>query len=73
MSCIWTNIGISYNKLQKKLFQNSFIWKKKKNWQKEHAILFFSNPMGSLYHVCTQCSVKKGHISETSYIVGDII
>jgi hypothetical protein len=28
MSCTWTIINIHYNKLQKKLFQNSFIWKK---------------------------------------------
>jgi hypothetical protein len=26
-SCTWTTISIYYNKLQKKLFQNSFIWK----------------------------------------------
>ncbi len=29
ISCIWTIISIYYNKLQKTLFQNSFIWKKK--------------------------------------------
>jgi hypothetical protein len=29
MSCTWTTIGIYYNKLQKTMFQNSFIWKKK--------------------------------------------
>ncbi len=34
------------------MFQNSFIWKKK-IWQKGHAILFYSNPIGSLYLVCT--------------------
>jgi hypothetical protein len=27
MSCIWTTINIYYNKLQKQLFQSSFIWK----------------------------------------------
>jgi hypothetical protein len=32
MSCTWTIINIDYNKLQKQLFQNSFIWKK--NWEK---------------------------------------
>jgi len=36
MSCTWIIISIYYNKLQKKLFQNSFIWKSffgKKNLQ----------------------------------------
>jgi hypothetical protein len=54
MSCTWTTIGIYYNKLQKKMFQNSFIWKKKIG--KKDAILFSSNHVGSLYHVCTPWS-----------------
>jgi len=37
----------------KKLFQNSFIWKSF-FWQKGHAILFYSNHVGSLYPICTQ-------------------
>jgi S-adenosylmethionine:diacylglycerol 3-amino-3-carboxypropyl transferase len=52
ISCTWTTIGIYYNKLQKKLFQNSSIWKSF-FWQKGHAIFFSNNPIGSLYLICT--------------------
>ncbi len=38
--------------MQKKMFQNSFIWKSI-FWQKGHAILFYKNLVGSLYPICT--------------------
>jgi hypothetical protein len=55
-SCTWTIISINYDKLQKKLFQNSF---KSKScfWQKGHVILFYNNPAGSLYLICTHLSI----------------
>jgi hypothetical protein len=50
-SCIGTTISIHYEKLQKQLFQNSFVWKKY-FYTKGH-VLFYINPIGSLYLVCT--------------------
>jgi hypothetical protein len=44
MSCTWTTISIYYNKLQKKLFQNSFIWKSF-FWQKWHVVIFSVIPL----------------------------
>jgi hypothetical protein len=38
-SCTWTTIIIYYNKMQKKLFQNSFIWTSF-FWQKRHVVFF---------------------------------
>jgi hypothetical protein len=41
------------------MFQNSFIWKKKigKKW---HTIIFYNNPIGSLYPICTQMDCPNG-------------
>jgi hypothetical protein len=49
----WTTINIYYYKPQKKLFQNSFIWKSF-FCEKGHEVIFYSNPIGSLYPICTQ-------------------
>jgi hypothetical protein len=38
------------------MFQNSFIWKK--NLEKRHTIMFYNNPIGSLYPICTQLLFK---------------
>jgi hypothetical protein len=40
MSCTWKTISIYYKKLQKKLFQNSFIWKTK--FGKKNMLSFFT-------------------------------
>ncbi len=51
---IWTNVSIYHNKLQK---QNSQIHSyEKKNLGKKASFLFYNNPIGSLYHVCTHWS-----------------
>jgi hypothetical protein len=47
----WDNYNIHYNKLQKQLFQNSFVWKNYL-YTKGH-VLFLSNSIGSLYLLCT--------------------
>jgi hypothetical protein len=46
-SCTWTTIRNYYNKLQKKLFQNSFIWKKFFGGKK-HVMFLWNNHVGSL-------------------------
>jgi hypothetical protein len=52
MSCTITTISIYYNKLQKQLLQNSFVWKKE--FGKRTCNPFLSNHVGSFYLVCTQ-------------------
>jgi hypothetical protein len=51
MSCIGTTRSMYYKKLQKKLFQNSFVWKK--NLGKKTCGLFLKWIVNSLYFVCT--------------------
>jgi hypothetical protein len=54
ISCTWTTISIHYNKLQKKSFKiHSY---EKVFFGKKHVVLFYNNPIGSLYHVCTHWS-----------------
>jgi hypothetical protein len=64
MSYTWKTINIYYNKLQKNCSKiHSY---EKKIGKKKHEILFYSNPIGSLYPICTLMDIIIADLTHTN-------